>query len=116
MNQSSDEEGKAENQVNNAKTIDVIALPLPPVDHLSDSENIDDEKLDGEIPVPNQIAGEVELQDIQDEEKEATRGMGVTHEPMDITYEEVEVPIYDANQPSTSSFDTFWIFCKWYCV
>lgn len=62
MNQPSDEEDEVTKEIQNAISINVVALP-PPVDNLSDCEDIDDDRVEqfGEKPT-DEIAGEVELQ------------------------------------------------------
>lgn len=95
MNQSSDEEDETPKQVRNARSVDIVAIP-PPVDQLSDNEDIDDTQIQQHgDEFPTEIAGEVEIQcELMDD--------FVPEEPMEVTYEEVEVPVFDANAPSTS--------------
>lgn len=108
MNAPSDEEEEDETtkQIKNATNIDIIALPPPKTDGLTDDEDIDDERIqqygDG---FPSEVAGEIEIECDQADDNVEQGNMNASGDimDMDIVYEEIDVPVVDVNQPSTSS-------------
>lgn len=96
-----DVEDETRKQIRNAINIDIVALP-PPVDALSDNEDIDDTQIQQYAEkLPTKTAGEIELQ-------WEHRDGYVKKEPMQIPYEDIEVKYEEicdakANLPTSSA-------------